>query len=142
MSGTAAAGGTGALGPSDEQLDRVGMTASILCAVHCVSAAAIAAAVPALRVIESGWVERLLIAAALVVAAVAIRRGVAVHHDRRAYVALGIGAVVLVAGRLASSERVELVSSLIGAAALVVGHVINIRALRRRCCADGSDQQT
>ncbi len=122
---------------SDERLDRVGMTASVLCAVHCAAGAAIAAAVPAARVIESEWVERLFVVVSIAVASLALRRGVALHRDRRVYIALGVGAVVLVAGRVFefSSERAELLTSLVGASALVVAHVFNIRALRR-CCAD------
>jgi hypothetical protein len=122
---------------SDERLDRAGMTASILCAVHCAAGAAIAAAVPAVRVIESEWVERLFVAVSLALATLALRRGVALHRDRRVYGALVVGAVVLVAGRVIefSSERAELATSLVGASALVLAHVINIRALRR-CCAE------
>lgn len=120
----------------DERLDRAGMTASVLCAVHCAAGAAIAAAVPAARVIESEWVERGLVVVSLVLATVALRRGFAVHRDRRVFIALAAGAFALVAGRVVefSSERAELVTSIVGASALVTAHVINIRALRR-CCA-------
>jgi len=120
---------------SDERLDRVGTMASVLCAVHCAAGAAIAAAVPAARVIESAWVERLMVAISLVLATIALRRGIALHRDRRVYIALVVGAVALVTSRAieCSSERIELAASLFGATALVIGHVINIRGLRR-CC--------
>jgi hypothetical protein len=121
---------------SDERLDRVGMTASILCALHCAAGAAIAAAVPALRVIESERLERLFVIVSVTLATVALRRGVRLHNERRVYVALAAGALVLLASRTIefSSERTELLLSIAGASLLVTAHVLNIRALRR-CCA-------
>ena len=119
-----------------ERLDRAGIVASTLCALHCLAAALIAAAAPALRFVERPELEGAFVLTALVVAAGALWRGHRRHRRWAPLVLLGVGGAALVATRLVEwpSESLETAASVAGAATLVAGHLLNIRLLRR-CCA-------
>lgn len=133
-----AAASSPTLARPDERMDRVGILASTLCAAHCLAAAVLAAAAPALRFIERPELEWGFVLAALSIAGVALQRGRRRHGAWSPLLLAASGASMLVVARLAElpSEHVETAASVAGATLIIAGHGSNLRLLRRlqACC--------
>lgn len=121
---------------ASERLDRTGILASTLCAIHCLGASALAAAAPTLRIVESPALEWAFVLVALAIAGVALLRGAREHRARAPLVLFAVAVALILAARLVEwpEERAEVALSVAGAVTLVTAHALNIRLLRR-CCA-------
>jgi hypothetical protein len=125
--------------PSSPHLDRWGVAASSLCAVHCAAPALVAAFAPTLGLgfLESGPLEWALLALALGLGVLSLvpsyRRR---HRDARPLMLFGLGLSVVLAARLLSPEgsRMEVAGAVLGAVLLVASHALNLRLIRR-CAA-------
>jgi hypothetical protein len=125
------------------RLDRAGIVASSLCAVHC----ALVALLPALPSTVLGFVARgstelvlILIAMSVGVAAMVVGF-VRIHRDVRPLLLLAGGIALMVTrGALPADSGLETPCSIAGATALVAAHFLNVRATRRQCC-DGCERQ-
>ncbi|MDB4964623.1 MAG: MerC protein [Myxococcales bacterium] len=119
------------------RLDRAGIVASSLCAVHC----GLVALLPALPSTMLGFVARgstelvLILMASLVGVAAVLVGFVRIHRDIRPLLLLAGGvALMVVRGTLPAESALETPCSIAGAAALVAAHFFNARATRRQCC--------
>jgi hypothetical protein len=113
------------------RLDRMGVTLSCLCAVHCV------ATVVAVAMLGIGGgfllnpaIHRVGIALAMLIAGVAIGLG-SLRHRRRAPFVFAMTGLSFMGGGLAVPHGIhEAVLTIIGVSLLAVGHVLNVRGLR------------
>lgn len=118
------------------RIDRAGVLASSVCAIHCALVAVLPGVLSAagLAMLLSHEAEWAFTIAAVTFAAVALTVGWRRHRSLMVASALGAGIVGLVAARLveeAGVDGVGLALALFGGAILVTGHVANIRAARR-----------
>lgn len=117
--------------------ERIALTASAACVVHCVALPLALAAVPAiaamLDVPEAAHLW--LVATAAPAAAYALLKGRAAHH-RGVPIALGLAGFLLLAlGLLVrANTRWETMFTIAGSAALILAHLLNWR-LRHASCS-------
>src|SRR5215472_12124110 len=80
-----------------EFADRIGATASLICALHCAALPFVLAVLPTLGLgfLADHLFERIFIACASALAITMLLRGYRHHHDRRALTLLAPGLVLL-----------------------------------------------
>ena len=120
-------------------LDRVGVVASVTCAVHCALMPLLLAAIPGfgMSFFADERMEWLLFASVLVIGTVSLlpsylRR----HHDARPLALYGAGVAILLGVRLqlVTSAPAETVFAVGGALLVACAHLLNLR--RARACAE------
>ena len=114
-------------------LDRLGVAASVTCAVHCAATPFLMAAFPALGFIGDERVEWLLFASVAAIGLLSLlpsylRR----HHDPKPLILFAIGVTVLIFARTQTGP-LETALSVGGALVVASGHLLNLR--RTRACA-------
>jgi hypothetical protein len=117
-------------------LDRLGIGASTLCAVHCVVLALLAGGLPA----GAEWVGEAMdlpmTGGAIAIAGLALAPGYRRHRWPMPVALAAFGAAALLGSRMPGlSDEVELGASLVGALSFVVAHLANLRA--HRSCVHG-----
>lgn len=126
--------------------DRIGATASFLCALHCAALPFVLALLPAvgLGFLADHAFERVFIAAASTLALTVLIRGYRQHHATRALSLLAPGLVLLwIGGFLVDGHDTIGLHALlvsIGGSCLALAHLTNLRLARGNddgCCADG-----
>ena len=125
--------------------DRVGATASFLCALHCAALPFVLALLPALGLsfLADHSFERWFIAFATVLALTMMIRGYRRHGGPQALFLLLPGLVLLWLGGyvfdLESSGLWHAALVSVGGTAVALAHIVNLRLtnLHRYCCADG-----
>lgn len=123
--------------------DRIGATASFLCALHCAALPFVIAILPALGLsfLADHRFERIFIACASTLALAALIRGYRRHHDAIALYLAGAGLALLWIGAwVFDAERtLGLHATLvtIGGCTLALAHVINLRLTHSygACCS-------
>jgi hypothetical protein len=116
-------------------LDRLGIGASSLCAVHCVALAVLAGGLPSGAELVGEAVELPLLVAALGIAGLALVPGYRRHRWPLPLALASLGAASLLASRMPGLPGgVELGASLTGAASFIAAHLGNLRA--QRACAE------
>ncbi|WP_305097614.1 MerC domain-containing protein [Croceibacterium aestuarii] len=113
------------------RLDRVGMTLSCLCAVHCVASLVVIAGLGVGGTfLLNPAIHRYGLVVATLVAAVAIGLG-ALKHRRPAPFVTAMTGLSFMGGALAVPHGVEeAVLTVIGVTLVAVGHVLNLRQLK------------
>ena len=125
--------------------DRVGATASFLCALHCAALPFVLALLPALGLsfLADHSFERWFIAFATVLALTMMIRGYRRHGAPQALFLLLPGLVLLWLGGyvfdLESSGLWHALLVSLGGTAVALAHIVNLRLtnLHRFCCAEG-----
>ena len=125
--------------------DRVGATASFLCALHCAALPFVLALLPALGLsfLADHSFEHWFIACATVLALTMLIRGYRRHGGPQALVLLVPGLVLLwLGGYVFDVETAGLWHALLvslGGSAVALAHIVNLRLsnLHRYCCANG-----
>ncbi len=121
--------------------DRVGATASLLCAVHCAALPFVLAALPLLGLsfLAGHTFERVFVLCAASLAAVALVAGYR-RHRRRAALALAIpGLALLVIGVCIDLDKALTAHAImvtIGGTLLACAHLVNLRCSRHLSTAD------
>ena len=122
----------------ERHLDRIGIAASVACAIHCAAFPMLAVLLPVFGARGFGHpgVEWILLTTSFAVGSTSVVRSAVHIHRRWEPVALfSTGIVVLLLKRtLAEGTRVELPVAVIGACLLILAHAGNIVACRR-CAA-------
>jgi hypothetical protein len=113
-------------------LDRVGLTLSCLCAVHCVATLAVVAGLGlGGSFLLNPAIHRVGLALAMAVAGVAIGLG-ALRHRRPAPFVIAMTGLSFMGGALAAPHGIEeAVLTIIGVSLVAVAHVLNVRHLHR-----------
>ncbi len=115
--------------------DRIGILASLTCAVHCAVTALLPALTLAIGVLADPSVETLLVLLALGIAAFSLARGYRVHRNSTPL--LGCIGAVAALGLARLGEPIvgksEAWLSVLAACILVSAHLLNLRAIGRAC---------
>ncbi len=120
-------------------LDKFGMSASLLCAIHC---ALVPLILPAMAAFGLGflWSQEFefgMIILALIIGALSLTRSFRhVHHNVTPYLLLGIGMAIILASKFFISTKWEFIVLPIGALFIVAAHWINWR-LHHHCAVSG-----
>lgn len=114
------------------RLDRVGMTLSCLCAVHCVATLVIVAGLG----LGGGFllnpaIHRIGLALAIVIAAIAIGAGARRHGRRETVLLAGVGLSLMATGLFVPHGVVEAALTIPGVCVVLLAHVLNVRHLHR-----------
>lgn len=115
-------------------LDKAGMTASLICAVHCAAMPLIITLLPliGLSFLANEWVEWTLIGISAVLGVSSLCLGYRQHRSRRALAMLSVGLALIVIGHIAEKH----VTSAYGVSLLVLGGctVASAHFVNRRLC--------
>jgi drug/metabolite transporter (DMT)-like permease len=114
-----------------DRLDRVGLTLSCLCAVHCVATVVVVAmlGVGGSFLLDPA-IHRVGLALAMLIAAVAIGLG-ALRHRQPGPLLVALTGLSFMGGALAVPHGTEeALLTIIGVILLAAGHVLNVRHLR------------
>lgn len=128
-----------------QMADRVGATASFLCALHCAALPFVLALLPALGLsfLADHTFERWFIAFATVLALTMLVRGYRRHGGPQALFLLAPGLVLLwLGGYVVHLETIPWLHAVLvslGGSSVAFAHIINLRLsnLHRYCCANG-----
>ena len=122
-----------------ELADRIGVTASLICALHCAVLPFVLAVLPALGLgfLADHLFERIFIACASALAIAMSLRGYRHHHDRRALTLLAPGLALLwIGGFLVDGH--DTVGShallvVLGGSCVALAHLTNLRLQHAAC---------
>lgn len=125
----------------NSRLDRLGIVASCVCAIHCLVTPMVLALLPLLGAsfLADEMTENLLLLTAFVIGASSLIPGYFLHHRRALPIAVfGGGTLLIMAGRFWSDEGSWLETALsgLGVTLFAVSHFINYR-LCAACCKVG-----
>lgn len=125
-----------------EKLDRAGVTASFLCAIHCAVMPFIITVLPLLGLgfLASEPVEWALLACSAVLGTLSLCVGFREHKRRRVFGVLGLALAFLVAGRIFHEHHLDWwgpILMVLGGLTMMSAHVFN-RTLCRSCRACNS----
>jgi hypothetical protein len=108
------------------QLDRMAITLSGLCLVHCLATAvALALLASAGGLLGSPWIHELGLTLAMVLGAVALGRGVYEHGFMMPSAVGGLGLGVMAGALTLPHDGSEALFTLVGVAVLALGHQLN-----------------
>lgn len=114
------------------RLDRIGLSLSVLCAVHCVGTLVL---VGGLGIggsfLLNPAIHRVGLIMAMVIVGVAIGAGALRHRQPAPFVIAIMGLTFMGAGMAAPRESGEAVLTIIGVALVACAHVLNVRHLHR-----------
>jgi hypothetical protein len=114
------------------RLDRIGLTLSLLCAVHCVGTLVLVAGLGLSGTfLLNPAIHRVGLALAMLVAGVAIGMGALRHRKPAPFVIAMMGLTFMGGAMAAPREAEEAVLTIIGVALVAVAHVLNVRHLHR-----------
>lgn len=117
--------------------DRVGATASLLCAIHCALLPLVIGLLPliGLEILADPTVECVFVLCACALASVTIVHAWFGHRDARALRLLLPGIALLLLGQIVGHDRVEWLHAGLmacGGTLVASAHIINLRMARRR----------
>ncbi len=130
---------------STQRLDKLGVSASLLCGIHC-AIIPILAGLPwlaSVAMFDSGWIDSGFLAIGLLVGFVSMGRGYRVHRRiaPSSLLAAGLTSLILSfyvlghhSGGHHSGEGLGLASALLGAALVCGSHLLNRSYCRRFAC--------
>jgi len=114
------------------RLDSIGLTLSVLCAVHCVGTLVLVAGLGlGGSVLLNPAIHRVGLALAMIVAGVAIGLGALRHRRPAPFVIVIMGLTFMSAAMAAPRESEEAVLTILGVALVALAHVLNVRHLHR-----------
>ena len=122
------------IAPPRLNLDQVGMTASLICAVHCAIMPIVLTALPliGLGFLAHAATEWTLIGLSLALGISSLCLGFRQHRRRRALIVLAVGFAMLAAGRIAEAHE----SGNLGVGLVVLGGLLvaGAHGINRRLC--------
>lgn len=118
-------------------LDRLGITASLGCAVHCILTALLFVLAPAvfqgahfykpLNFLTHEWIHVGMALLVFPVAVLALWNGYRTHRNKSGLLLGGVGLSLLISGLLLHGETMEIVLTLLGGIILAAAHLVNLR---------------
>ena len=116
----------------DSLWDRVGLSASLVCVVHCLLTPFLILFVPLIgHWFEQRWIHIVLAVFVVPVGAIAFRHGYEIHKRKEVIGLAAFGILALIAGLLfASNLTASTLLTIAGGLALVVAHLLNLHGCR------------
>jgi hypothetical protein len=111
----------------------LGISASIICAIHCALAPLLLSSLPlfGVNIIENIWVELMLLGAALIIGVTTLWHGYRKHHHKATPLVLfTIGMVLFILHQLYSSEYGIFIFIIPGVVSILSAHLLNYRKCR------------
>jgi hypothetical protein len=114
------------------RLDRIGLSLSVLCAVHCVGTLVLVAGLGiGGSVLLDPAIHRVGLVLAMLVVGVAIGAGALRHRKPAPFVIAMMGLTFMGGGMAAPRESEEAILTIIGVSLVALAHVLNVRHLHR-----------
>jgi hypothetical protein len=114
------------------RLDRIGLSLSVLCAVHCVGTLVLVAGLGiGGSVLLDPAIHRVGLVLAMLVVGVAIGAGALRHRKPAPFVIAMMGLTFMGGAMAAPRESEEAVLTIIGVSLVALAHVLNVRHLHR-----------
>lgn len=113
--------------------DKIGISASLLCLIHCLFTPVIVLFLPFLgEFFPHKWFHRIIFAIVLPVAVWALYNGYLVHRLKRVLIIGAIGVIFLISAMVFAQEetRTEYTLMIIAGICLAAAHLTNLRACR------------
>ncbi|MEP6755878.1 MAG: MerC domain-containing protein [Chthonomonadales bacterium] len=135
---------TGPAAPA--RLDRIGATASFVCAVHCMIMPLIVTTLPLLGIgfLANDWVEWTLVGISATLGITSLHLGYKVHKSKHALTLLSAGLALIAAGRIGEYHRTHMPNVamvVLGGLAIATAHLIN-QKLCHTCRVCNHDRHT
>ena len=126
---------------SEAWLDRLGITASMGCAIHCLFTGIFFLIFPALfeiteefaplEFLHSEWIHWGLAVVVVPVAVLSLGRGYYLHRKAKTIVLGGIGLAMILTGLTLHPFAAETILTMVGGLFLAMAHFLNLKGLRR-----------
>jgi hypothetical protein len=115
-------------------LDYIGFSASLLCAVHCAAIPFLFTLVPlsGLQVLSNPWIEYSIVSFSIIIALLSLTHGYRSHHHLKTpliLVLLGFGMIGV--GHTLEGNWQETILTPLGAAMVAIAHMVNWKYVRR-----------
>ena len=109
-----------------ERLDRMAITLSGLCVVHCLATAVLLALVASAGgILGSPWIHEVGLGLAMVMGAIALGRGILEHGYTMPSAVGGLGLGVMAGALTMPHDGTEAIYTVVGVAILALGHRLN-----------------
>ncbi|NJN24895.1 MAG: MerC domain-containing protein [Cyclobacteriaceae bacterium] len=115
-------------------LDLVGFSVSLLCAVHCAALPFLLSLAPlaGLHYLNNPWIEYAIILLSFCIASYALIHGYRRHHQKPlALVIVVVGFILIGTGHLIQSEWKEITLTSVGAVVVAMAHFINWEQVKK-----------
>ena len=129
------------------KLDRLGATASFVCAIHCMIMPLIVTTLPLLGIgfLANDWVEWTLVGISAALGITSLHLGYKVHRSKHALTLLSAGLALIAAGRIGEYHRTHMpnVAMVVaGGLAIATAHLINQKLCStcRKCSVEKHSQ--
>jgi len=112
---------------SNINLDKIGISTSVICAIHCAFLPVLISMLPLLGIgfLLKGWIESMMILLSIVIAGISIGSSYKIHQKRLPLVLLIIGLVLIAIARLFLSENLEPLIVPVGGLTIASAHFFN-----------------
>jgi hypothetical protein len=118
----------------NEFWDKLGISTSVLCIVHCMATPFAFLMLPAIGHSDAGhnWFHQVIALIVFPVAFFALWKGYRVHHQRKILVLGGLGLLLIATSLFLSAQSLpgEMVLMILGGLLLAAGHYFNLRCCR------------
>lgn len=125
--------------PKEAWLDRLGVTASVGCAIHCFLIGVFFLLFPGIfeatnhfghfHFLETDWVHLAMAALVFPVALYSIGRGYRLHKHKSTLIFGSIGLALIAGGLLAHPHPMETLLTMLGGLSLALAHFLNLRGV-------------
>lgn len=108
-------------------LDKIGISASVLCAIHCAFLPVLITMLPLLGIgfLVKSWMEGLMIIVSILIAGISVGSSYKIHHKRLPLVLLMIGLALIAIAHLFLSENLEPLIVPMGGLTIASAHFFN-----------------
>ena len=114
-------------------LDRVGIGASLLCAIHCAFLPVLFTTLPlfGVELLENKYVELGFILTSLIIGSFALYNGYKKHHHKIVPLFIFIsGIAILLVANFLLEDNVETIVKIAGATSIIIAHLLNWQSCR------------
>lgn len=121
--------------------DKVGFSASMLCAIHCAAVPFMLSILPllGLKFLSDPVTETVMVGFSFMLASTSLFIGYCKHKQYKAFAIMVVGFFLIGLGVFIGNEYAEIILSASGASIVAASHLINLK-LCRKCKAHGSQK--
>ncbi|MEH0152987.1 MerC domain-containing protein [Limibacter armeniacum] len=115
-------------------MDFIGFSVSLLCAVHCIALPIFLSIVPltGLQFLDHIWIEYSIILASFIIASYALIHGYYKHHQKPlAMTVVVVGFILIVTGHFLQDEWKEIMLTSSGGVVIAIAHLLNWKHIKQ-----------